>query len=632
MRDADSGRLVRSRAAGLRRRRAGTRGEGGGARSGGRVALALALLASTASGLQAQGEGRLQVGRPPFNQGQTAAEIVVEQVGGPAEILTTGDVESLLRVAAGAIADSTMTIAVVDRTGQIIGVYRRPAATGFAANQAVTLARTGAFFSNDQAPLSSRTVRSISGIHFPAGIPNTPNAALYGIEITNRGCRIEVPPGSPFALLPPTRSIEGTDFTPADGVGALPCEPSDTRGCAVGGPILDALGVPLPSVGITTGKANVFDRAPAGNVEEGVNPGGIPVFRGGQVVGGIGVAGVSTDRAEFAAALAAATAGNGIGFPPALPVPGAVFIEGIRLPFFSDCIDIPCIADRLANARPAGSSPGSFEASHVVAGTIRAGRQAPEGFLVGPRDSTVGGLTQTDVETIVNQALVAADITRAMIRLPIGQSARMVIAVADQAGELLALFRMADATMFSVDVALTKSRNAYYFSSREGYETLRGILDNSGRGYRWLPDPPGGQGWAVTNRTLSYGGQPLFPPGIDLHKEPTPGPFFDLFTFDAGNPCTEGPGPSRGGNRSYLNQSGIVWFPGSAPLYKGGQLVGGLGVSGDGVEQDDFVSALAAAGFYAPAELRVDRSVVVTAEGRAVRLPYWKFPRNPTRR
>ena len=37
-------------------------------------------------------------------------------------------------------------------------------------------------------------------------------------------------------------------------------------------------------------------------------------------------------------------------------------------------------------------------------------------------------------------------------------------------------------------------------------------------------------------------------------------------------------------------KSGIVFFPGSAPLYRGGQMVGGLGVSGDGVEQDDFVT------------------------------------------
>jgi uncharacterized protein GlcG (DUF336 family) len=31
-------------------------------------------------------------------------------------------------------------------------------------------------------------------------------------------------------------------------------------------------------------------------------------------------------------------------------------------------------------------------------------------------------------------------------------------------------------------------------------------------------------------------------------------------------------------------------FPGSVPLYKNGVLVGGIGVSGDGVDQDDLVS------------------------------------------
>jgi len=55
---------------------------------------------------------------------------------------------------------------------------------------AVSLARTAAFFSNDQAPLSSRTVRFISGIHFPPGIANTASADLYGIENTNRGCTL----------------------------------------------------------------------------------------------------------------------------------------------------------------------------------------------------------------------------------------------------------------------------------------------------------------------------------------------------------------------------------------------------------------------------------------------------------
>ena len=41
---------------------------------------------------------------------------------------------------------------------------------------------------------------------------------------------------------------------------------------------------------------------------------------------------------------------------------------------------------------------------------------------------------------------------------------------------------MPDGTVFSSDVAMTKARNAYYFSTRQGYEVLR-----SGRGQRQQP-------------------------------------------------------------------------------------------------------------------------------------------------
>src|SRR5216683_3070420 len=87
-----------------------------------------------------------------------------------------------------------MVVVVVDRAGFVLGVFRTQNAPATAignfgqvqdANDvAVALARTGAFFSNDQAPLSSRTVRFISGIHFPPGVMNQPPADLYGIENT----------------------------------------------------------------------------------------------------------------------------------------------------------------------------------------------------------------------------------------------------------------------------------------------------------------------------------------------------------------------------------------------------------------------------------------------------------------
>jgi uncharacterized protein GlcG (DUF336 family) len=177
----------------------------------------------------------------------------------------------------------------------------------------------------------------------------------------------------------------------------------------------------------------------------------------------------------------------------------------------------------------------------------------------------------------------------------------MAIAVADLDGTIIGLYRMADGTVFSIDVAASKARNMVYFNS----------------GARTAADLTGVPlGTAITNRTIGFGAQPLYPPGINGSAA---GPFFNLYQSDVANPCTQGfqvAGP---------NQSGIVFFPGSVPLYRNGMLVGGLGISGDGVDQDDYVAAGGAAGFDAPAAIRADQVIV-----RGVRLPYLKFPQNPT--
>jgi uncharacterized protein GlcG (DUF336 family) len=222
-------------------------------------------------------------------------------------------------------------------------------------------------------------------------------------------------------------------------------------------------------------------------------------------------------------------------------------------------------------------------------------------MLVAPVAGPHGGLAASDVTTIINNAIATANTTRAVIRLPIGSSARMAIAVADLDGTIIGLYRMADSTIFSIDVAASKARNMVYFNG-----ATRSAADLMG-----VPT-----GTAVTNRTIGYGAQPFFPPGI---ASSSPGPFFNLYAQDVANPCTQGfqaAGP---------NQSGVVFFPGSVPLYRNGMLVGGLGISGDGVDQDDFVAAGGSAGFEAPAAIRADQVVV-----KGVRLPYLKFPSNPT--
>lgn len=490
--------------------------------------------------------------------GVTSGSIPVVVADTANNVLTEADVQSIAFAAAGSV-NVPLVIAISDRRGTILGVYQKPGAaattlTNFNAvapadEEAAALARTAAFFSNDQAPLSSRTVRFISDIHFPTGVADTESAPLYGIENTNRGCSFN------------TTFLVGQSL-PVSG-------------------LLHGAG---PGLGIQTGKANVYD-----SDDNAVNPGGVPIFKNNRVAGGIGVVAAASTANYQAVVEYAAVAGTlGNGYAPTVPYPGAVVLGGVTLPFVNQ------------TTLPVGVASGSTNGVFTL-GPYASGGAAPEGDLIQEHGSAfANGLTLAQVQMIVQNAVATGNLTRAAIRLPAGSRARFVIAVADLNGSLLALYRMPDATVFSVDVAVAKSRNVVYFSGPGGPADLPGVP----------------AGTAVTNRTIGYGAQPLFPEGID---GTAPGPFFPLFLKDLANPCTQG---SQAAN---ANQNGVVFFPGAAPLYVNGALVGGLGVSGDGVDQDDYAAAGGAAGFQAPLAIQASNIVI-----NGVRLPFQKFPENPT--
>ena len=598
--------------------------------AGSLAAASMALLAACGGGA-GQGEG--DSNPPPAATAPT---------------LERDEVRSLMEHAARAV-DEDLVVAVTDRRGVILGVGANFAIDGAAcktpnptpgsdcavASFATQLARTAAFFSADQTPLTSRSVRFISDIHFPPRIDNTGAAALFGIENTNRGCSFDAALDDalfqPGQVIPQSLSLAAA-VTAAAGDAPLACESNGSRaGCSTGIATLPGA-VPIFKNGRMAGGIGVFLRgenpppdsqaAPEGNIvlrrQDGDPAFDIGEFAARAFAGDVkavvptvvnkGLVNVcaSTEIARPACCTAPVNPCTFSILPNVQNIDPVIFIDGIEVP-------------EVANDPPVPANAGPFDRTLTFVidpATAPAAGIVPSGWLVGPRASSAGAqpISAAEVNQIIDTAVVQARKTRAAIRLPLEERTATMLAVADTNGVLLGVFRMDDATVFSIDVAVAKSRNVIWFSNPaiDPVDTLDspGLDVTIGTAY----DP----GTAITNRTLSFGAQPLFPSGIDGTE---PGPFRRVFLYDSQNPCTNGQEPENG------RQNGIVFFPGSVPLYRDGVLIGGFGVSGDGVEQDDIVSdagANAGAGFEPPSGIRADQVKV-----RGVRLPYLKFNRQP---
>ena len=210
------------------------------------------------------------------------------------------------------------------------------------------------------------------------------------------------------------------------------------------------------------------------------------------------------------------------------------------------------------------------------------------------------------------------------IRLPFNSTAKMVFAVSDENGNILGLYRMPDATYFSIGVAVAKARNVAYYdnpSQLQPIDQIKGVAAGHGAHGPHLPLPI----LAVLPRGHRH--QPVRP-GLDPHRRRRDG--ISAQTRD--RPCpprisrasraTTHFNPNTNFHDPYntANQNGVVLFPGSAPLYKdtngGGlrnQLVGGLGVSGDGVLQDDDVTSVASQAYGPPRTIKRADQVKVAA-------------------
>lgn len=533
--------------------------------------------------------------------------------------LTGADVELIIARAVAATNSANVHVAVVDRTGLLLGAY---STDGFGPqdedNIAVSLARTTGFFSNSQAPLSSRTVETLATFHFP---PTFGSPIIESVVPVSSGA-------GPFgnAVIAPQRTTTGIAGTPQGPLWQLN---ATNRGAAIETGLTNP-----PTVYLNDAAFGFAEFFPSVNADfatvtsPGITllPGSVPLYKANsfgipRLVGGVGVYirnGVAGDplveAAEFCAIEGAS--GRELGgqsfFFDQIPFEGAITIVGILLPYVKQ-LERPVGL----TAGPLPGLPGVDPGWFVLPGN---GQVDPFGFLIPPRDGVDGEggqlLTQADVIQIINQVVASADRTRAQVRLPLGNASKVIATVVDTRGLILTHFRMEDALCDAIDVVPAKARSTVYYCLPS--TNPRSAFANNDT---WPGFPTGDpRGIALTTRTLGFLSQPFYPPGID-ETFLVPGPLYALALQNRLPAQFERWGNSAA-DPGY--QNGLTFFPGSVPLYKNGQLVGALGVSGDGVEQNDLIAFDGGAGFEPPPELRIDN---FTFQG--VRLPYVKFPETP---
>jgi uncharacterized protein GlcG (DUF336 family) len=514
--------------------------------------------------------------------------------------LSIGDVQTIISQAVSAAVqlNRNVTVAVTDREANVLGVF---VMTGAPANTtirsvgtvgrglegtvvpatlaAISKAGTGSIFSTTGNAFTTRTAGFIIQEHFPPGVQFRSGGPLYGVQFSS-----------------------------------LPC--SDIKQPAL----------PLGLSG---------------------DPGGLPIYKDGVAVGGVGIEGdglytVDRDPTDFDQPFEELIAGSAVrGFEaPALIRGDNILVDGIRLPY-SNVGNPPAPA-----TIPFGSLPGivlgtfpirSAQASAFVPANVGGiGGEVDTRFfpfVAGSAPAGPNALTAADVQTIIAHAAQQANITRAAIRQPLGSNARVTIAVVDASGTVLGVFRQLDAPVFGFDVSVQKARTAAFYSNAAAATLLNGagfgnyVARAAADGLRLDGSV------AFTDRAGGFLHRPFFPDGINnTAAGPFSTPLSEWSPFNVGlqldliqtNLLAAIGGASVPCSTIPNLPNGIQIFPGSVPIYKNGVLVGAIGISGDGVDQDDLISAGGGNGFSPAPAIRSDQVFV-----RGVRLPFLKFPRSP---
>lgn len=577
------------------------------------------------------------------------------------EALTAAEVGQVIAQAANEaqLRNAPATIAVVDRVGNVLGVFQM---TGAPATATVTSGRgvtgglegaavpstlaaiakaiTGAYLSSGGNAFTTRTASQIVQEHFNPGEIGQPGGPLFGVQFSQ-----------------------------------LPCSDFSVR--FVPGNVNQNIGPKRSPLGLSA------------------DPGGLPLYKNGEVVGGVGVMadgiyGLDLSITDFDDDLdeAIAVAGSsGFAAPVGIRA-NRITVDGKSLRFtdrpseqlVSDPASAPGFGAVNGTLGALVAVPAYFQGALIAGqafGTAASGiREDVSGtfgttrafiFVDGadqnrfpPRASTDGGLTEAEVTAILREALEIAYRGRAQIRRPLNSFIQVTVSVVDTNGAILGMARTPDAPVFGADVSLQKARTAAFFSNpNAGDELTAAGFGSYVQAARALLGPNAlANGTAFTDRAGGNLSRPFFPDGnVGAANGPFSKPFDQWSPFStglqldlvAGNIVQHlgfvlGAQPTDTGACTPLAPriqtgaprlaNGMQIFPGSVPAYKNGVLVGGVGVSGDGIDQDDMISflglhnagvALASGIGNAPQSLRADNIVANEVRLRYVNCPFRPF-------
>lgn len=629
--------------------------------------------------------------------------VETQQKGNPDNVrLTTTDVQTVIAQAVheAEARNVDATIAVVDRVGNVLGVWRTGAGAahnvliasspdgnggsdingglegieaGIDALAAISKAVTGAYLSSEGNAFSTRTASQIVQSHFNPGELYQPAGPLFGVQFSQLACSDFI---GIFNNLGPNLGPKRSPLGLSADAGGFPLY---KNGTVVGG-------VGVISDGLYSLDANIADDD-SPNHDEGIalaasHSFGAPTERRADHIT------VEGKTLRFSDAEAEDLQSSPVDAPAFPPANGQlVAVPGYTAAVISEGLVFGTAASGIRAAQSARADEAAFvdEDAFVFVDAVGNNRH-PAADAAAPAGNA---LQAGEVEAILEEALQVANRTRAQIRQPLGSQARVTISVVDIDGNIVGMLRTRDAPVFGADVALQKARTAAFFSSADAAEALMtGGIDaryinlaggavntvatvdignyvQAAQDFLDSPTALADGAVAFSDRAGGNLSRPHFPDGIDGNA---PGPFskpagewspfstglqLDLVyngiiqhvLFAAGAIGTDVSTGCSGITHDQFGNftpsgfthnrlaNGIQIFPGSVPIYRGDLLVGGIGISGDGVDQDDMIAFLAVhqagerlngAINNAPANMRADN---LTPQG--TRLRYIQCPQSP---